>query len=57
MNWSPGGIVLDDGVECIEGDLVLARALLEVHTGVLELVTPQDLTGQVGRAHLDKKKL
>ena len=54
MNWSPWRIVLDDGVECVECDLVLPRALLKVHTGVLELVTPQDLARQVGRAHLAK---
>ena len=54
MNWSPWRIVLDDGVECVKCDLVLPGALLEVDTGMLELVTPQDLARQVGRTHLAK---
>ena len=49
----PRRVVLNNGVESVERNFVLADRLVEVNAGVLELVSPEYLTGQVGGPHLD----
>ena len=48
--WSA---VLQNGVQAFKRNFVLADRLVEVNAGVLELVSPEYLTGQVGGPHLD----
>ena len=48
----PWSIILDNSVESIKLHFILAQLLVKHHTGVFKLVTPQNLTGQVGGAHL-----
>ena len=53
----PWSIILDNSVESIKLHFILAQLLVKHHTGVLKLVTPQNLTGQVGGANLGKQFL
>ena len=51
----PWSVVLDNGVKSIKLDLRLANISIKHHTGMLKLITPQNLTWQVGGSHLQTK--
>ena len=53
----PWCVVLDNGVESIKLDLILANISIKHHTGMLKLITPQNLTRQVGGSHLQNQRV
>ena len=53
----PWCVVLDNGVESIKLDLILANISIKHHTGMLKLITPENLTWQVGGSHLQTEKI
>ena len=50
---SPGSLVLDNTVDGVVADCVLAGHLVVRHAGVLEPVAPDDVLRHVGGAGLD----
>jgi hypothetical protein len=48
----PWSVILDNSVKSIKLDLILANISIKHDTGMLKLITPQNLTWQVGGSHL-----